>query len=495
MPAYDTLAASVAPITLNSIPQDKLCVTCGFRPGRPRPLPLRTVICGRCWAESGGTCSAEEIGPGPACAVPSRDPAEQLEWSALLFAEPWFQGLRRDARRRLAALVRLLRNWASWSNFTSWPTWARLQLATGWARSTMASWLRQLRLLGWLVLVEPGSTPEHRPMGSPAAATGNRAAVYALRIPATADEAHQAEILRRLTTAPEAHTISGSPQVTTPVVETWTPSLSFDLVKNGFVGSSAPTSFDLVHTPDLATWDWWRKSKALRARFDQSRGWISWMNRTPGSTAEQYAAACELRGEHPVLARMSPAAIRRKARPFWAAGWTSSDLLHALKYRPKATCALPSPAEYGVIHPVGWCASRLDAWRDQDTRRVLPAPRDLAKREQEAAHRERAAVRSRVGRVGAELLVDDGGGSLVDRVIRRGRRAAEGMTAVRETLRRRAERDEQPPQVAAAATREQAREELRRYLRRKADEHAARTRQREEGGTGYRRVRRRGWLR
>nr|ABN48425.1 ORF9 [Amycolatopsis benzoatilytica] len=60
LPACDTRTDSPgstesAILTLKRQPVSDLCVSCGRAPGVPRPTPLRTVHCGPCWAEFGGS--------------------------------------------------------------------------------------------------------------------------------------------------------------------------------------------------------------------------------------------------------------------------------------------------------------------------------------------------------------------------------------------------------------------------------------------------------
>jgi hypothetical protein len=109
------------------------------------------------------------------------------------------------------------------------------------------------------------------------------------------------------------------------------------------------------------------------------------------------AAACELRHAHPVLARLSPKALRSLARPYFAAGWTTSDVTHALAYRPSATSALPAMPLSRIYAPAGWARSRLAAWRDE-AGGVLPG----SQQRQVAL----AAARARHGRTGAASLPD-----------------------------------------------------------------------------------------
>jgi hypothetical protein len=99
-----------------------------------------------------------------------------------------------------------------------------------------------------------------------------------------------------------------------------------------------------------------------------------------------------------VLGRLRAKAVRALARPFFAAGWTTGDVLHALSYRPTATSTLPSMPLGRVYAPAGWARSRLSAWRDQ-TGRALPGWS-----QHQAAL---AAARAEHGRAGAAALPPD----------------------------------------------------------------------------------------
>lgn len=405
-----------------------------------RPTPLRTIVCGPCWAQHGGAAGAAEIGSAPLTALPVREPSSQVEWLQLLEAEPWVQRLRRDARRRLLQLARCLRNWAHWERFTARPTWPELCAASEWARSTMAAWLAQLRLYGWLSVVEPGSTPEHRPMGSPRTVEGNRAAVYGLCVPLRADEARMAQQLTETENVAQrpaqepagpAGDVGANAQLNRSEDETWTPSWSFNAFKEGFVGSStrARGFFHSFSSPAPLG----QQSEALRARIDWENPVFCFSDRVPASAAEMLAAACELRRQHPILARLSPRAVRSLARPHWRAGWHNDDVLHAMTYRPTSWSTLPSTSDYAVIHPLGWCRSRLGAWCD-DRGRVLPGH---SRRAAERAARKRALERQ-YGHAGERLLRRGAAQPLVERVAAHGRQCARELAEELAAARRRA---------------------------------------------------------
>ena len=149
---------------------------------------LRAVVCGPCWAAHGGSPDADEIGPVPTTTVASADPRDQGHWLLVLRRQEWVRDIRADGRANVLAVARLVALSASWQTLESRPTWDRLVARSGLSQRTVARWLQELRVRGWLAHLEHGSTPAHRPSVL-AHLSGNRAAVYGLRIPLTPQEA------------------------------------------------------------------------------------------------------------------------------------------------------------------------------------------------------------------------------------------------------------------------------------------------------------------
>ncbi|HEY3692820.1 MAG TPA: hypothetical protein VGL46_21470 [Pseudonocardiaceae bacterium] len=449
----------------------KSCFTCGNGEAElRRDLPLRhaypeaATLCGRCWAQFGGQSSAAEIGAAPAAALEVRS-AEPAEWAAVFAGQPWRTGLRRDARRRVDALVRVLRNRADWDDGECWPTWARLQADTGWARSTLASWLRQLWILGWIDRVEPGSTPWTRPMGSPV--EGNRAAVYGLRVPAYAERQEPAQARRQYTLV-LADLTTAIAQLKALGGKTWTPTGSLDPVELrievGYLRTRARQIFhNLGSAPEVEE----TKIEPLRGSFDHERA-QAWAEKVPTTRGEMLAAAAELRRQHPVFGRMTDRAIRSACRPWWRAGWCNLGILHALRYRPTGwtgTTAARSHAEYAVIHPAGWVRSRLSMWRDDQGNplREVTAQRALRQSKADFWTALDDTDRATYGRVGMRLVRKCGFVDIPSAVAEHGRQAAAELA--------REQRADRSRRAATAAFRRD--QETRRSQRRAVTKHTA----------------------
>jgi hypothetical protein len=403
----------------------------------------------------GGQAGAAEIGPPPPVALGSRDPICQREWVRSLMAEPWVVLLQARTRRRLRRLVVKLAAHAHWETWESWPTWERLMQASGWARSTMAGWLRQLRLLGWLVVLEHGSTPATRAMGVVDEHDGNRAAVYGLRVPLRPGELPPAlpvpvgasggqergqggeragsarwvgvdlGELERL--VDEQFRVLPGTAVAGVVDETWTPTCPENLflkVKTG--GSSRASAVFHSRSGLLAAGS---TTEALRARFEEGAV-FAFAHRAPVGAAQMYAAAGELRRCHPVLARLSVRWVRSLCRPYWSAGWTNHDVLHAATYRPASWSTLPAMAAERVVSPAGWFRSRLAAWR---------GPRGAVLPGYSAHRRDLDRIRARYGRQALRALPEWAPRLLPEHLRRCGRALSAGAAELL-ARRRRAER-------------------------------------------------------
>ena len=79
----------------------------------------------------------------------------------------------------------------------------------------------------------------------------------------------------------------------------------------------------------------------------------------PENRAEALAAAQVMQERARLLRRISAEHLRHLARPFFAAGWSPRDLLHAIDHEPGGR---QHAYTAGVRSPAGWIRSRLAAW-------------------------------------------------------------------------------------------------------------------------------------
>jgi hypothetical protein len=360
-----------------------MCISCCRRSGTARNTPLRSVLCGPCWFASGGDAAPTELVGRPAPPT-SALPATAREWFRAVQQSSWYGGRRRDCARRLMLLLDVLARHANWEDHTTWPTWDRLIAATGWSRSTMSSWLADLQHHGWLLRIEGGSTPQFRPMALQHV-EGNRAAVYQLRMPLAGDAA------------------TGRAGSSDDLTRTPTPPTKSLISRDQVVPTRATTFFHSPSTnPQLTA----TNDGPTGPRLDQKQGRFFDL-RVPTSPAQMLAAATELRDADRAFRRLSSRWIRTLVARWWRAGWTNSDLLHALSHAPTVGGSRPSercPATQ-MRRPDGWVRHRLSRWLDESG--PMPAPRrwEATQREVVAVHGAAAAARLPYG--AAELQPHD----------------------------------------------------------------------------------------
>jgi len=329
--------------------------------------------------------------------VASADPRDQWHWLLALRRQIWVDQIRADGRANMLAVARLVALHAGWDTLESRPTWAKLVTRSGLAERTVARWLQELRVRGWLAHLEHGSTPAHRPMVL-AQLAGNRAAVYGLRIPLTPEEAlHRTveQLLARLVTEltdratdvatpadPQRHppaaspappcgmdrtddqaedepagiglvpadegppTVAGSTRPNRPEQDrprapgdkngspTGFGSFFRESGVGGFTRASEPVDNSATNpTKSGGNNPPHHQRTALRAGSDQGTG-PDWAVTVPTSKFAALIAADWLRRRLPVFASCSRKLVRHLCGPYWRAGWCNRDIVHAMDHRP-----------------------------------------------------------------------------------------------------------------------------------------------------------------
>lgn len=360
------------PTHLEPLALPQMCVSCRRRSGIARNTPLRSIVCAPCWFAGGGDISPSELtdtSDGAAveellAELETLLPRTALDWYRGVLSSTWYHQVRRDAAERLRDLLEELARRADWTTHTSWPTWDRLQQASGWRRSSTARWLAALQHQGWLLRVEGGTTPQYRPMALQHL-SGNRAAVYQLRVPAS--EAADREI----PTMPDPNTPSTPGTADSATDTTWTPTRPLKDPSKSSTGVPTRAS-TRIHSSQVDSPQEHHHGPHGPSLEEKQGGYFG--SRVPVTEAEMLAAAAELRTD-PALRRLTPRWIRTIARTWWQAGWTNNDLRYALDHRPShdgpARPAHRCPA-HQLRSPDGWLRHRLHWWRD--TRGPLVSP-------------------------------------------------------------------------------------------------------------------------
>lgn len=300
-----------------------------------------------------------------ALAIP---PGSSLAPSQLAFLDaatglPQLASERADRRANLLEFVRILARQASWLSTeadpraTARPTRAKVCELAGFSVSTWkrcrAWWARH----GYLGIVRQGRSEAARKMSRRTDVEiydGNDAAVYALCIPRKSRRAH-----RRASRGDGSEPPQGSP-----------------------INRVDPHARDAdVENPDSQE----PGGTALRAGSQMAA-------RTPGRTVTPVALA-----RHLILQRLSDKAVLALWRPFRDAGWTASDWLWAINWRPDNTPHRKDLSE--VRRPAGWAKWRLSFWM-HGGKPVLSRSQRAAVRRQ-AEHAQRQAEQLPARRAGA----------------------------------------------------------------------------------------------
>ena len=249
--------------------------------------------------------------PGSFQAGPGGPPApSQTEWLRLAEDVVGAALLRADAHRNLLSIARCLGWAADWRTSRTRPTLARLIDVSGLSRRCVQNWLRWLEQRGLLRVTEPGTTPQFRP--------------GLLRCPDSGNLAREWLLSR-------------------PVDVTCTPTGS---------------DLDLDEVPTRAR----ARETGAETGTPEVKG-AAPLAAVPENRAEALAAARAMQERAGLLRRISAEHLRHLARPFFAAGWSPLDVLHALDHAPDGR-------QHGYTSPVrhvpGWLAARLAGWLGPD---------------------------------------------------------------------------------------------------------------------------------
>jgi hypothetical protein len=402
--------------------------------------------------------------------VPVAFATHQVAWYQHLASQDWVQVIRSDGQQNLLRIAWTLALWAEWDSLETRPTWAELMHDSGLTARSVARWLLELRLRGWLELLEHGSTPTTRPM-TMADLEGNRAALYGLRVPLTPQRAFAvaAELmmdqlateLSQLAPGPGSSSHRGGTAVEQtpghpdrhaadqPELEFVDTNGTLPVTSRSFKERSTSGTSRARKPVDNSSHQASDQGKqnmtALRAGSEEHT-LPDLLIMVPTSRYQMLACAHELRRQRPaVFGRCTRKLVRHLCKPFWQAGWCNHDILHALDHRPNMFAqlspqlAMPVP----LISPRQLIVGRLGAWRDEHGT-VRPGwwTSHRAKATAVATGATRQLVRSRHGAAGARLLRTGDGHLSVERVIAHGKAARGPHTTPSATSASRATREQ-----------------------------------------------------
>ena len=310
----------------------------------------------------------------------SRRARDQRRWLRGVLADPEITALRADARRAVLELARVLARHADWHTMTTWRPRERACAEIGSSRDpskplSISAYKRARQVLeerGLLGLVAQGWTSALR-AGVLDDLTGT-SAVFVLTIP------------RRKQRLPSA---DDSPRVNGPLT-------GFRRKPGKALRAREANPEINPENPEINP----EKARAPRGQPVLPRTGAASLAAVPQTRSEARGAAQAMQERARVLRRISAEHLRHLARPFFAAGWSARDFLHAIDHEPGGR---QHGYTAGVHSPAGWIRSRLNDWLGPDdtplpsrSQRLADARRQVladqaARRARDADARARAA--------------------------------------------------------------------------------------------------------
>ena len=269
----------------------------------------------------------------------SKRARNQRGYLRAVVADPVIASLRADRRRAVLELARILARHADWRTMTSWRPRERACAEIGSSRDpskplSISAYKRARQVLeerGFLGLVAQGWTSSLR-AGALDDGTGT-SAVFVLTIPRRK---------QRLRSDREPSRVNGPLTGSRREPDTALRAREARAeVKSG--------------NPEVKG----EKARAPHGQPVLPPAGAAPLAAVPENRAEALAAAQVMQERARVLRRISAEHLRHLARPFFAAGWSPRDLLHAIDHEPGGR---QHGYTSGVRSPAGWIRSRLAAW-------------------------------------------------------------------------------------------------------------------------------------
>ncbi|MGD9430691.1 hypothetical protein ACKVM7_000162 [Arthrobacter russicus] len=317
---------------------------------------------------------AEHRGDKAIFAVPkgSQRAARGSQWLKAVRDHPDVGLLRADARHNLLRVARALLSDVRPRSMTTSPGWDHLHASLGDVdRRTIGRHVRRLRQLGLLGVVHTGRTAQAAVKSS--GELKAERAVYVLAVPST---------LRSVETGPRAVDINVPP---TPEGLRSNPLHAREDLENKQFGPASPAETLSGPAPEGVA-DAPKRNR--QQHICSLRATIAQTTRAAAREGEKLAVA-ELMEHVPALRKARPAFLAWVCRPFFVAGWTAADILHAIDHRPDST-RIPHDGADGVADLARWVGHRLSFWQTSGGPRRSQSQRIAA--EQAQLHAERIAA-------------------------------------------------------------------------------------------------------
>lgn len=294
---------------------------------------------------------------------------------------PEYQLARKDLKANIWRFVNALAQCPGFdpASMTIMPIWQRLQERFGFPPKSISNYFRRLRDWRALAVVATGRTAEFTPKSS--GRTDNEAAIYVLLEPL---ETSDSEGVEKSGVPVPTRAVNNPPHATRERDSKIQIEAAPPLASPKRAAQRREVNHQLLNRKEPL----WDPHKTTNAGNKRER-----------REAERLASL-ELQFRSLALRRISTAHVAAICRPFFRAGWTVSDILHAIFWRPNTDAKYHHDADTGIENVGAWLKHRLSKWtrpeggfyRSPSQKRAAEDTQRLAERRaaQERRARERA---------------------------------------------------------------------------------------------------------
>ncbi|MCM3689062.1 hypothetical protein [Kocuria rosea] len=321
-----------------------------------------------------------------------------VAWKRAALEHPALELMRADGRANMAALIEVIALQQDPASRTWRTTWAWVAERLGIHEDSVGRMIRRLKTWGLLAVVATGRSAAYTPRS-----TGKKqgeAPVYALTVQA--------------------------PPAPQPVETAEEESMPVDINVGPVPPKGAcppPHAREEFSQKDAATPRPTAKAAAQRrevvaALAQRSAAlWPAHATVRPssaGATRRDWkhtyrCAGLELQHHALVLRQITTAYVTSVAKPYFEAGWSIADVLHALDWTPNGH-RYPHDAVHGITHPGAWFAARLRTWTHQDGSPMRSVDQRAAA---EAEQRRAEAIAAAQRHAARQVAAAEAGGSVV----------------------------------------------------------------------------------
>ncbi len=228
------------------------------------------------------------------------------------------------------------------ASMTIMPLWQRLQERFGFPSKSISNYFRRLRDWGVLAVVATGRTAEFTPKSS--GRTDNEAAIYVLL------EKVDEECVEKSSVPVPNRAVNNPPHARADKES----KLNIDAATPHTSPKRAAQRREVNHQLLNRTEPLWDPNETTTAKTKRER-----------REAERLASL-ELQFRSFPLQRISTPHVAAICRPFFQAGWTIRDILHAIDWRPNTDARYHHDGANGVENTGAWLKFRLGKWVRKD---------------------------------------------------------------------------------------------------------------------------------